>query len=763
MVTAATAASQRPLTRPLEWESILSAVTRGQPAAAARLLEPAVIATLALYLVLALIYNWATPMFEASDEFRHYLTIRYLVLNHTLPVLQPSDDPFAPWQEAGQPPLYYAAGALISGWVDTSNLPQITDFNPHAHAGVPSTSPDSRNLFVHSAAEDFPYHGVSLAAHLVRMFSILLGSATVFLTYRLARVVAPGVPSAALLASSLVAFNPQFLFVSASVDNDNLVALASTAALLLMAQISLGALTRTRLWLLSGVIGVAMLSKLSGLGLPPLAAVVVGAQSLKVGGWRKTIERLVALAVLPVALTGWWFARNWVVYGEPTGLRTWADLVHTREAGAVKLLSEAPGLFFSYWAVFGAFDIQADWWVYGVYLALTAGGLAGLIACRRRLAIELPSWRPVALLAAWFAIELVALIRWTITISASTGRLLFPAIAALAVLLALGLLAPLPPSRRRPAALAMAALLLGLAAYLPFRYIAPAYARPAIGLSSAAIGRPSHPVQVAYAGKLALIGYDLSPASVGPGQNVTLRLYWHVLAAMDQNYSVTTQLLTGEGVVGQDDSFPGQGRIATRRLKAGEYFADSYTIAVSPAATPPLIARVKVGLYDDRLAKLPATNAAGQELAEPIVGELPIQSAAPLAAPAPLATFGNVMELLPGSSTSQNAAAGATLNVTLRWRAVQRMAQPYTVFLHLADATGRPVAQHDSQPRGGAFPTTWWAAGETVVDDVQMPIPPGVPAGNYQLLVGVYQQPSLQRLQVGTGGDVFSLGMVEVR
>src|SRR5690242_8656356 len=124
-VTAATAASQpRPATPP-EVESILCAVTRGQPEAPARLLEPAVIATLALYLVLALIYNWATPQFEASDEFRHYLTIRWLVQNHTLPVLRPSDDPFAPWQEAGQPPLYYAAGALISGWVDTSDLPSI--------------------------------------------------------------------------------------------------------------------------------------------------------------------------------------------------------------------------------------------------------------------------------------------------------------------------------------------------------------------------------------------------------------------------------------------------------------------------------------------------------------------------------------------------------------------------------------------------------------------------------------------------------------
>ncbi|MFI5266250.1 MAG: glycosyltransferase family 39 protein [Chloroflexota bacterium] len=732
-------------------------MTRGQPASSARLLKPAVVATLALYLVLALIYNSATPIFEASDEFRHYLTIRYLVLNHSLPIIQSSDDPFAPWQEAGQPPLYYLAGAVLSAWVDTSNLPQIIDFNPHAQAGVPSTSPDSKNLFVHSAAEDFPYHGVSLATHLVRLFSILLGAATVYLTYRLARTVAPNFPAVAVLATALVAFNPQFLFVSASVDNDNLITLASTAALLLMAQMALGALSRRRLWLLSGTLGVAMLSKLSGLGLPPLAAIVVGAQSLKTGGWGKTLERLLALATIPVALTGWWFVRNWLVYGEPTGLRTWADLVTTRTADAAKLLSEAPGLFFSYWAVFGAFDIQADAWVYAVYLALSVAGVVGLIAGRRRL----PASGAVFVLVCWFAIELIALVRWTMTISASTGRLLFPAIAAASVLLALGLLTPLPERGQAPFAFGLSALLLGLAAYMPFRYIFPAYERPSIATSRAAIGQPSHPTQLTYGGKLALLGYDLSPAAALPGQKVGLRLYWQVLGTMDQNYSVTTQLLTGEGAVGQYDSFPGQGRIATRRLRPGEYFTDTYTIPISLAARPPLIAQVKVGLYDDRLAKLPALDVSGSELAEPIVGEVAIQGP-PRPSPSLLVTFGNQLGLLSGSADADAIATGGTLNVKLRWRAEERMAEPYTVFVHLADDAGRPVAQHDSQPREGAFPTTSWAPGEIVDDAVQLAVPPNTPPGHYQLLVGAYEQPSLRRLPASTGGDSFRLASVTV-
>ncbi len=730
-------------------------MTRGRPASLGRLSKPAVVATLALYLLLALIYNSATPIFEASDEFRHYLTIRYIVQRHELPVIQPSDDPFAPWQEAGQPPLYYLLGGLLTGWVDTSDLPQIIDFNPHAEAGIPSTRADNKNLFVHSPAEDFPYRGVSLAAHLARLLSIVLGAGTVYLTYRLARIVAPEFPAAAPLAMALVAFNPQFLFVSASVDNDNLITLLSTTGLLLMATMLAAGLTARQLWLLSGLLGAAALSKLSGLGLPPLAAVVVGARTLKLDGWGRVAKRILILAAGLLAIAGWWYVRNWLTYGEPTGLRAWGELVHTRAPDALQLLGEMPGLFLSYWAVFGAFDILADAWVYAVYLALSVAGVAGIVLARR----QLPSWRPLALLATWFGIELLALLRWTTIASASTGRLLFPAIAAAAVLLALGLLAPLPAHWRMPAGMVLPALLLGLAVYLPFRYIFPAYARPRV--ESAPAGQPSQAARIAYGGKLALLGYDVSQQSPRPGDEVQLQLYWQVLRSPDQNYSVTVQLLTGNGPAGQYDSFPGEGRIATRHLRAGQYFRDSYRLHVSPDVQPPLIARIKVGLYEADLTKLPAFDSAGVELAEPVIGELPITGSAPPASP-PLASFAGGLELLSGAPDRTAAAPGEALNVRMRWRAARRMAQPYTLFVHLADSAGRPIAQHDSQPREGAFPTTWWAPGETVDDGVRLAIPPDTPLGAYQLLVGAYEQPSLRRLSASTGGDAFRLGTVEV-
>jgi hypothetical protein len=90
------------------------------------------------------------------------------------------------------------------------------------------------------------------------------------------------------------------------------------------------------------------------------------------------------------------------------------------------------------------------------------------------------------------------------------------------------------------------------------------------------------------------------------------------------------------------------------------------------------------------------------------------------------------------------------------------MTRPYTIFVHLADSSGRPVAQIDAQPRAGAFPTTWWAPGETVSDPVKVSVPSSTPLGDYQVLVGAYDVATLQRLPVSGGGDSYRIGTVIV-
>jgi hypothetical protein len=113
------------------------------------------------------------------------------------------------------------------------------------------------------------------------------------------------------------------------------------------------------------------------------------------------------------------------------------------------------------------------------------------------------------------------------------------------------------------------------------------------------------------------------------------------------------------------------------------------------------------------------------------------------------------------------AAPGTRLPLTLTWESLATTGADYTVFVHLVGADGRPLAQVDSQPLGGAYPTSYWDAGERLADPYLLPIPAGLPLGEYGLLAGMYLLSTGERLQrVGENGqsvgDSISLGRLTV-
>jgi hypothetical protein len=106
------------------------------------------------------------------------------------------------------------------------------------------------------------------------------------------------------------------------------------------------------------------------------------------------------------------------------------------------------------------------------------------------------------------------------------------------------------------------------------------------------------------------------------------------------------------------------------------------------------------------------------------------------------------------------------VRLTLFWQAKDKVPARYTVFTHLVDSTGKPVAQTDSPPLGGTAPTDSWQVGVTIVDHYAIAIPPGTPPGQYELRVGMYLWPDLTRLPVTLNGrpsgDYVSLGTIRV-
>ena len=99
--------------------------------------------------------------------------------------------------------------------------------------------------------------------------------------------------------------------------------------------------------------------------------------------------------------------------------------------------------------------------------------------------------------------------------------------------------------------------------------------------------------------------------------------------------------------------------------------------------------------------------------------------------------------------------SGQIVRLSLIWSAHQPVEQDYTVFIHVLDQTGRLVAQVDRQPWGGLHPTSAWQPGQTVTDRYGLLIDETFPTGRYQLAIGLYAWPSLERLPViDAGGNI---------
>ena len=96
---------------------------------------------------------------------------------------------------------------------------------------------------------------------------------------------------------------------------------------------------------------------------------------------------------------------------------------------------------------------------------------------------------------------------------------------------------------------------------------------------------------------------------------------------------------------------------------------------------------------------------------------------------------------------------GDSVRVTLYWRAEQTPETEYSVFVHLLDGTGRSWSQQDNWPRGGAYPTSWWQPGATVVDTYVLAVPPDAPSGTYTLITGMHSADGTQLPTTGTHAD----------
>ncbi|HEX9118892.1 MAG TPA: DUF2142 domain-containing protein [Anaerolineae bacterium] len=728
---------------------------------------------LAVFAGLGLAFSLVVPPFETPDEIYHFAFVRRLAQGGSLPVQ--TIEANGPWSHEGtQPPLYYFLAGRLTASLDQSDFDQLAVRNPYANLGNP-LQPGNKNLMRYSARA-WPLQGTNLALHIARWFSLALGTLSLYLIYRTARLALPG-GRWSLLTLATSAAIPQFIFISASCTNDSIVILLSTATLYWLARlVARDGQDPVRPWeffVLGILLGLAALSKLQALGLFILAAAVVLWLGFRYRSWKLVVAAGALILGPALAIAGWWYWRNHVLYGEWLGINRLLTINGLRDQppSLRGYVGEMRGLRYSFWGLFGWFSILLPSWVYNVLdiLTLVAGAgllVRGLRAVRRAARQETPQAgfiRVRLLLAMWIILLIALMVYWASFAASSQGRLLFPGLAALVILMVLGLSTwSLPASLRWPSLAALLPAGLAMCSLYTLAVLLPASYRPLSPIT--AIPNDAQTVNAAYAAeRLELLAVSVPHQRYKAGQTVPVTLYLRATGVSQADYPMFVQLLDQERrVLGNVTTFPGWGRFPTSLWQPGSIYADRYEVPVSGAFDPrsPLLAQVYAGFADPAtLEPLAATTTGGKPF-ETIIAAVPVS---PTARPdgfagdlrPSAARFGDILRLRGYRCASAGGTSGEHLRVTLDWEVIGTPSDDYKAFLHLIGPDGSQTGV-DGPPAAGRFPATYWQPGDRILSEFEVPVPAQDQPGSYKLWLGLYPATSrgAQRVPISASDGV---------
>ena len=687
---------------------------------------------LLFYALFGLGYMAATPIFEANDEIWHFGYVQHLRETGNLPYQQLDGRPSRYAQHGSQPPLYYGLMALLTSPFPIDDADVHHRLNPYVTANQPAAF-GNKNLALPDDSRS-PLAGAGLAVTLMRGLGLALGAGTIVMVYKISAYIAPQRPTVAFAAAALTALNPMFIFVSASVNNDSLAMTLNAALVLLMLRTLRGGFKPQYSLAIGLLFGLTSLTKLTSLALWPALL------GLGLAVWRRSKDRrglllfLGSLFVFWAIIAAWWHVRNLQLYGEFFGLMTMAEIAGPRGA-SFNLFAEYQQFRMSYWGLFGALNIQIAAIFYVLLdLMIFMSAIGCLLLILQLLAIRDFAYaryelRHLLLLLGILAPLSLGVLYWSALIPSPQGRTLFPLIAVISPLLAVGfvetvwwIVFSLRPTDLEfvragnavPKALLHKTMLwplrlLGVVALLaPFTVIASQYAAPP---PLAALPDNARPVYAEF-GDVALIGYERINRRYMPGDYVRVKLYWQVLAQSAQDHRIVLTLVDDDQQeIGRYVSYPGAGRLRTSQWAADAIYADEYLIEIDGDVFGRYPFDLRVEWENLERGQIIATNGAGDSIAPTLldIGAIIHLRAQPTShgfieiAAELQPNFDEVIRLQEFSiDTERN-------EVVLNWKADASPGEDYTVFMHLLDADGHIAAQADKPPR---LPTSYWRWGE---------------------------------------------------
>ncbi len=532
-----------------------------------------------VHVVLGLAFSVSVPLGEAPDEADHWAYVQFLARERRLPR--------GPELTQGKhPPLFHATAAAWAalvvprlGMLDSRLFLRANPDVSFSPAQV-ATAAYGYNSFIHTTYEDWPWRPGPLAFHWARGWSVVLSTLTVIAVWGLVRTLFPHEFFLAVLATGVAAFLPEFTFIGSVLNNDTMAACAGAWMLWGGARVYRTGQCRAGWWT-PLVMALGFWAKVSTLALWPTVILAWYAGVLRTSRFSRGAGRCVGMVGVAVALVLPWWVRNWHLYRDPFGWSLARQTVDVRQGPWTweDTWWLVRGWFFSFWGKFGsAGHIPMAVGVYRVLLVLTLAAFLGLGVWGIR-----GLYRGV-IGGGLLALVTTAGVIWRYSLFAlgtDQGRLLFPALAAIALLLALGWLAWIPRRWWKVAVWVGVGGLLLLDVYALVGVVRPAYAPP----PSAGEHGGSSPVTF---GPLVLQSWRLEGRPV---------LYWTVREPTDQDLRVALRFLDNAGrTVWEWKRSPGAGRWSTDHWAPGYVMADVYP-PERWRHLPPGRYRVEVGVY----------------------------------------------------------------------------------------------------------------------------------------------------------------------
>ena len=282
--------------------------------------------------------------------------------------------------------------------------------------------------------------------------------------------------------------------------------------------------------------------------------------------------------------------------------------------------------------------------------------------------------------------------------------------------------------------------------------------------STFAAPSPQYPLHWYFSYWIRMLGYDLPRTTLWPGETLTLTTYTEASSPPLWTVGWRVFLVDRDGqVVSRQDRDPFAGKYPVQRWPTNATARDVWSLPLNPSLSP--------GIYELKMGLYRTEN--GQEtdvfLSDPVGGAIVLNKPLIYTGAAPLAKIKIPLAAPPAEELSaatqlgtrvgddfslsryalQYDPAARSVHLTLYWQGLAKTEVDYTVFVHVLDAGGAVVAQEDASPLDGAYPTSIWDAQEIVKDPYALVIPADA-RGPFSIEIGMYTQPGLKRLRVGS-------------